>query len=502
MQNSKLKTKIQNYKYEIILYLIVLVYIVLFSYLSIRKYLTFQSHYFDLGIMNQVVYNTSKGYFLEMTNQDFVQNASRLAIHFDPILAVFAPFYLIWNSPDILLVAQTIVLALGAVAVYFIAKLLLDKKIYGLLFAVSYLLFFAVERANVFDFHAVTLATTFLLFAIYFSLTKKFIRSFFCLILALITKEHVGLVTFFFGLYLFFIKKERKFALSIMLVSLVFFAATVFYLIPYFRGGSHFALSRYSDFGETPGRIIFGIIKNPKLIGLYLLRHESFLYLQRLLLPNGILMIFAPLEFLIALPELMLNLLSSNSNMRDIYFHYNSLIVPFVFLSSIYGLKKIREAGCLKKLTGVFVAVFIMTTLISVYYLNPLPFSFLKEPYWWGQIDEKKIAVVKTWQNILKDDRIKVATTPKLAPFFSARRYYYNFLFDPSYAGAGLTADDIIKTVNDYRFADYVIINRDEIDECNAASLTAKFYWQLRNDRLFVKIFDQEKIEVYKQVKN
>ena len=90
---------LNKYKFEYLLGIIILIYIVLFSYLSIHRYLALNSHYFDLGIMNQVVYNTSRGWLLEMTNQDLKKNVSRLAIHFDPILAAFAPFYKLYEGP-------------------------------------------------------------------------------------------------------------------------------------------------------------------------------------------------------------------------------------------------------------------------------------------------------------------------------------------------------------------------------------------------------------------
>ena len=172
MTNDKIqmtnKFQISNFKFQIILWIFILAFIVVFSYLSIKRYRTLNSYYYDLGIMNQVVYNTSKGRFLEMTNQDLKKNVSRLAIHFDPILAIFAPFYKIYEGPEVLLIGQALILGLGAWAVFLISEKILKKKFISMIFALSYLFYFPVQRAVIFDFHAVTLATTFLLFALYF----------------------------------------------------------------------------------------------------------------------------------------------------------------------------------------------------------------------------------------------------------------------------------------------------------------------------------------------
>jgi uncharacterized membrane protein len=175
MSKSKFQNQNSNLKvYEIILGLSITIFVIFFSFLSIKRYQTLNSYYYDLGIMNQVVYNTSQGRFLEMTNQDLKRNISRFAIHFDPILAVFAPFYKIYSGPEILLVGQALILGLGALAVYLLSVKILKKQQISLIFSISYLLYFAVQRAVLFDFHAVTLATTFLLFTFYFLETKKY----------------------------------------------------------------------------------------------------------------------------------------------------------------------------------------------------------------------------------------------------------------------------------------------------------------------------------------
>lgn len=235
------KFKILNFKYQIILWFFILVFIVIFSFLSIKRYRTLNSYYYDLGIMNQVVYNTSRGRFLEMTNQDLKKNVSRLAIHFDPILAAFAPFYRLYEGPEVLLIGQAIILGLGALAVFLISQKVLKKNPISLIFALSYLFYFAVQRAALFDFHAVTLATTFFLFALYFNLMKKNNWYFVFIFLSLMTKEHVGLVVFFLGAYLFFIKKEKRTGIITAVLGIIFFFTTVYLIIPYFRGGEHFA---------------------------------------------------------------------------------------------------------------------------------------------------------------------------------------------------------------------------------------------------------------------
>ena len=471
-------------KFQIILWFCIVFFIIFFSYLSIKRYQTLNSYYYDLGIMNKVVYNTSKGRFLEMTNQELKRNASRLAIHFDPILALFAPFYKIYEGPEILLIGQALILGLGAWAVCLISEKILKKKLISLIFALLYLLYFPVQRAVLFDFHAVTLTTTFFLFALYFNLVNKNKLYFLFIFLALLTKENVGLVVMFLGLYLTFIKKQKKLGVITSLTGLIFFVSTVYFIIPYFRGSEHFAANYFVDIKSRLKTIIF----------------DGFPYARSLILPNFY-SLFSPLTLLINLPELAINILSSNNNMRSIFFHYNSVIVAFIFYSLILGYKNFLNVVKNKKLQIIFFAIFIFLNLISIYGYNPVPY-FAKQPVTYKEIDSIKTDSIKIWQNNLKDENIKVSTTPKLAPFFTNRKYYYNFLYDSAFNEMGLTEKDILKKeMNKYVLADYVIINKSEIGDVNTETLPVKFYQKLRNDHDFKIIFsDNQEIEVYKKI--
>lgn len=489
-----------RFKYEVLLALSVIVFIAFFSYLSIRRNLSLSSHYYDLGIMNQTVENTKNGHFLEMTDQDLKKNVSRLAVHFDPILAFFAPLYFIYDGPETLLVAQIIIIGLGAVAVYMIAHHLLSKKLYAFIFALSYLLYFPIERAILFDFHAVVLSTTFLLFALYFGLVRRHGASLIFIVLSLLTKENVGLVTFLYGFYLIFFRKERLWGSIISIVSLLFFAGSFFVVIPYLRQyQNHFALRYYGDFGDSPKQIALSIFLNPITTVKHLLTYANARYIFGLLFAHSLFILFSPITFLIALPEFALNLLSSNPNMKSIYFHYNSLLVPFIIFSSISGFSTIMKRYNNKKIHVLSMSIFVGLSFIQIYFFNPLPLPFLKEPYAFYPINHQKLTVLHNWQHVLQNEDIKVSTTPRLAPFFTNRRYYYNFLFDPAYPSMGKVESDILKRIDNYTSADYLVLDMTEFTNEGQRDLLQKFYSHLKNNPSFKMIYKDGDIEVYKK---
>ena len=201
-----------KYKIQILLWVFIIAYSVYFSWFSVLRYKTLYASYYDLGIMHQTVFNTYQSLktgdwskFLELTNPTGAEQIKRMAIHNDPLLALLAPLYFIYPGLDTLLVVQSIVLALGALAIFKIANFIFQKNRYAqflsLIFALSYLLYPPLQLANIFEFHAVTLATTLLLFMFYFWLVKKYWFSFIFFGLSLLAKEQVVLTTMMFGLY-------------------------------------------------------------------------------------------------------------------------------------------------------------------------------------------------------------------------------------------------------------------------------------------------------------
>jgi len=158
-----------------LLILIMLIYMVDMSYHVILRYETFKAGAFDLGNMDQVLWNTIHGRFFQFTNQaiDWYGPPTRLAIHFEPIILPLSLLYALHADPRILLVFQTLALLSGAWPVFLLTqKYIPEWPIFAPLMATAYLLSPALLGLNIFDFHPVSLATPLLLYAI-LALTYK-----------------------------------------------------------------------------------------------------------------------------------------------------------------------------------------------------------------------------------------------------------------------------------------------------------------------------------------
>ena len=138
-----------------------------FAALSVLRHDAFETGRFDLGNMVQAVWSTAHGHLLQVTNLHGVQ-VSRLGAHVDPILVVFAPLWWIWPSPSLLLTAQAVVVALGALPLYWLARKHTGSERAALGFSLAYLLFPATDWMTLNEFHPVALACPLLLFAIWY----------------------------------------------------------------------------------------------------------------------------------------------------------------------------------------------------------------------------------------------------------------------------------------------------------------------------------------------
>ncbi len=416
------ETWINKNKQLSILILLAIIYIIYFTTISFLRYENYYAGRFDLGNMAQTVWNTTQGRIFTLTNPDGINIQSRLAVHSDFILIFLAPFYAVFQTPKTLLFIQTIILSIGALFVFLISERILTNKNIALSLSIAYLLNPSLQRVNIYDFHAVALATTFLLAAYYFMIKKKYLTFLIFALLAAITKEQVFLIVALFGPVLF-LKHNKK-----LLGSILFFTGVgVFYYlvsiaIPQARGGDHFALSNYSQFGNSPFEIIKNIILSPQDVVSAILTEKKIDYLTKLFLPLSYLSLLFPPVLIYAIPDLLKNLLSTNDNFQQIYYQYTSTITPFIFISAIYGIAVLRKI--FPKINLSYLSIhMIIVSVYAAYLFGPLPGS--REP----NLDmitkpAKEKYILNNYLNNIPKDK-KVAASNNIGAHLSNREYIY-----------------------------------------------------------------------------
>lgn len=422
---------ISSHKHELLLFVFVCIYILYFTTASFLRYDNFFTGRFDLGNMDQTVWNTINGRIFQLTDPDGTGIISRLSIHADFILLLLSPLYFIWESPKMLLLLQTVVLSFGALFVYLISKEILKNKNISLVFGTVFLLNPAVGFTNLYDFHPVTLATTFLLAVYYFFLKKKYLWLLVFSVLAGLTKEEVWAIIAIFGLFIigraFFEKKKNHIELFLGIMLLLGGAGFAYILIakviPFFKGSEHFALSYFSDFGDSPLTIISNILLDPVKTFSTVFEKSRLLFLNQLLSPLGYLSLLSPVFLIFALPDLTINLLSSNPALHQIYYQYSATITPFIFVSGIYSCKIITRY--FKKIDFEKLSIYILLcAFISLYLTGPVIGSKKANIDMFSKQLSNRVLVEKFLTSIPK--HYSVAATNNLGSHLSQREFIYN----------------------------------------------------------------------------
>jgi uncharacterized membrane protein len=399
-----------------------------FSALSILRHRAFQTGRFDLGNMVQAVWSTAHGHPLQVTGLRG-DEISRLAAHFDPALAAFAPLWLVWPSPDSLLVAQAIAVALGALPVFWLARKHLDSQRAGVGFALAYLLYPPTQWLTLNEFHPVALACPLLLFAFWYLDEDRLLPFALFALAAVTTKEEIGFVVAGLGIWYALARGRRLEGALITLAGAAVSAIAIEVVIAHFnRAGSSSFLARYNEVGGSPGGILRTAVTDPWKIVTSAVTGRGLGYIAQLLLPLGLLALLSPLVLVAALPELAANLLSAATTQTSIRFHYAAGLIPVLVAASVLGAARIVRAR--PDLARPLAMAAVVLAVVSNYALGAIPlWRYLPE----GQQTEATAAQVTRHDRIAADalrlipSNAVVSSTNTLGAHLSARRRVLSF---------------------------------------------------------------------------
>ncbi|MGE0028625.1 MAG: DUF2079 domain-containing protein [Thermoleophilia bacterium] len=352
----------------------------LFSWLSVQRYRGFSTGRFDPGNMVQAVWSTANGNFLDTTDVSGAQ-FNRLGAHVDPVLALFAPLWMVWSSPEMLLVAQAVIVALGALPAFWLGRRWLGDDRLAVAGAVAYLMAPGLMHATLFDFHPVTLAAPLLLFCIWAAEEARWVTLGVCATLAVLCQEQVGLLIAVLAVWLWFRHPGRRRAAVILAGGALAWVVIAFAVIlPAFAlKGVNPHLSRYSSLGDSPGEILLSFVTRPWDVAEIVLTPGRIGYVFALLAATLFLALAAPLLAAVAVPQLVINLFASTGPAQTVDYHYAVLLIPVLVAASLLGLANLRARGLPSPLGRVLgdgrrmATGIVGATLLVGVFLGPLP---------------------------------------------------------------------------------------------------------------------------------
>jgi len=415
-------------------------YFVLYSVLSVLRHVTYHSFGPDLGIFDQVFWNTTQGRFFEST-MSLVQTQphSYLADHFSPVYLLLMPAYALIPRPETLLVIQTMFLAAGVWPLYLLARLKLEPGFQRLIWVLVYFLFLPVAFINLFDFHELALAVLPLGFAIYF--LEKSRPGWFLVSLAstFLIKEELPLVGVGFGVYILLAKRDWKLGLGVLVGSLAAFLAIVRVIIPGFGGGSYAYFARrveyrYAELGTTPQEIITNAFTHPGRLAHLLFQAQKLKFLVGIFGPVLGLTAISGFAAILVLPTLAILLLSNYAPQYAFTSHYSAPLIALVIGTSILGFARLQPSFR----RPVAAAVLASSVVFSILF-GDLPFSRHFDPHMF-ESEPRYAAFVGNLDRIPAD--ASVGAENNLTPHLSHRRLIYNLEYEGPNNADYLALDD------------------------------------------------------------
>jgi uncharacterized membrane protein len=326
-------------------YVVTALWALLLAAVAIRRHLAFDDNG-DLAIFDQALWNTVHGAFLRSTLVPGVPGEVIIfADHFGPLQLLLVPFYLAFPSPLLLLVAQSALLALGAVPLYWLARdRFPGQPALAAVFPVLYLLYLPLRGANRYDYHPGALAPLLFLVALYCMEKAWWKRMVLFLVMAGLLKENMPIAGVTIGLYVAVIKGRRSLGLGLALAFALWFEAGVAWIVPSFNpSGGYPHLLRYPVLAGGPPGLWFGALRHPLDLGLALVTPvgRKLEYLLYVLGPVALLPLLSPARLLLGLPFLAQNLLSAVPHQTSLHTHHQAELIPFVFFASLEGAERL-----------------------------------------------------------------------------------------------------------------------------------------------------------------
>ncbi len=450
--------------------ILIALYSITFSVLSIRHYDGLDTGGLDLGVFDQVIWNTSQGRLYQ--NTILSDSPNYIGKHLSLIPLLLAPLYRIWPDPRFLLIIQSVLLGLGALPVFWLAREKLENEFAAFVFAAAYLLSPALESANLNEFHSGSLSATFLLFAFYFFHRiqvreekgnvrchgkQNYLWFAVFAVLAMGCKEDIPLLVAMMGLYILATRRHSKLGLATLSIAILWFWLALYVIIPRSDPrGQWFFGRHFLKWGDTPSTIALYLLTHPQRVWEFLNEGNKLVaYLYPLLAPLGFLSLLSPETFLLALPTFVINFLGGYwwlDQPTSFLKHYAAPAIPFVMISGIWGAD--RLVGWLEnlfKIKRVWLTA-ALSSLVAILSLS-LHYSYGLSPLSKGFIVPEVTPhdrLVNEFAKLIPLDA-SLITTYQLTPHLSQRRVIYQWpdVLDTKYVLLDVKPTDIPLLAND-----------------------------------------------------
>jgi uncharacterized membrane protein len=404
------------------------------AYWSIEQHHRLATTSFDLGIIDNLMFNAMSGHGFRAPVLFGPSGGSLLAGHANFVLYLFLPFY--WLSPraETLLIIQSVLLGFAAIPLYGFAKTQLPRWSAALV-AVAYLLYAPLHGLNFYDFHYLP-TCIFFLFCLFWALaTNRTVLLWVLWATCVSIREDVpvGLATL--GAFLVFTGYRVRTGVWMTILSVISFVLIKFVIMQ--MAGTWWFANLYKDLmpqgARGYGGVVMTLLTNPAYVVSTLLTEEKLTYALHLLVP----LVFLPLRrwayLWLLFAGLFFTLLTTSYKPTvSIAFQYTSHWIPYVFATAVLAMSAMgRSRSGVVHRRAALIALLVGVVLHSLSFgaiLRPTKFvgGFQKVPF---HVTEPERARYRDLQEVLAmiPPEASVAATDSENPHSSNRVTAYPF---------------------------------------------------------------------------
>jgi uncharacterized membrane protein len=326
-----------------------------------RRYQTFRSAGYDVGIFDQAIRRYAR--FEAPVSSLKGVGFSLLGDHFSPILAVLAPLFWIWPDTRMLGLVLAALVAASVFPVFSFSARRLGPGL-ALLTTAAYVFWWPVQGLVGFDFHEIAFAVPLVAWLID-SLDRERRRTVvaICLVLLLVRGD-MGFVLLMVAIIL---AGRRQFRLAggLAVVGVAAFELITRLAIPALSPNGTWTYWAYPALGADAQSAMAHIVLHPiDTARLFVSVSAKRVLLVCLFLPPTLLSLMSPYA-LLAIPILVERLLSSRPFLRSFSYQYNAILAPILVLATVDTLARVtrRETPGMRVTRVLVPCVFALTVV-------------------------------------------------------------------------------------------------------------------------------------------
>jgi uncharacterized membrane protein len=395
------------------------IWIVTFAVLVVRRHDRFWDVDFDMGIYDQAVWLAARGRgFITVRGLPILGHHGTFGLY------LLAPFSWMGAGASFLNVVQVIVLALGAVPVYLLARYRSLGPWVAAALGTAFLLHPALQFFGWELFHPEAIAITPLLCAYLCSVRRSWAWFAFWCVFAVCWKEEVAVAVAALGL-LVALRGDRRIGIATVVLAGGWFVLVSQVLLPEVSGHPAHYESLYGGVGGSAGGMVETFFTDPGEITSRVFSEESSEFAWQLLAPFGFVPLLAPVVLLMGLPQFLLDLISDVPWTRTIEFRYAALPIVALVVAMVEGVAFLRRrlgAAAMCVALGVVAVGAVYGTLAW----GPSPLSAkYDDGYWPPSVDRRLAAKQEAVARVPDDAAVSASYT--IVPQLSRRAEIYSF---------------------------------------------------------------------------